>query len=82
MAFILSLFTFMVLCMRRPARDRTYGTALILETIILALWIPPTYTISLSIASSPHAPKSSIATLVFCILNLYVLPSRPPIEQR
>ena len=61
-----------VLNARSPTCDRTYGITLALELIILGLWIPPTYAISKIVASSATVPQSTIVTLAFCGLNLYV----------
>lgn len=66
----------LVLNSRCPIADRTYVKSLALELVLLGLWIAPTYAVASSVASvSPAAvPKSSVATLAFCGLNLYVYP--------
>ena len=60
--------------MRCPSVNRTYRATLVLELILLAMWIPPTYAIASGVASGVSSgaviPNYSVATLVFCGLNL------------
>lgn len=63
----------------RSRIDRTYKTTLALEFIILGLWIPTTYAIAMSLTAPP--PQSTIVTLAFCGINLYV-PSPNPVLKK
>lgn len=76
-SLVLAFALLFVLNVRSPSVDRTYKVSLAMELIILGLWIPPTYAISKSLTTDP--PQSTVVTLSFCGINLYVLP-RPALR--
>ncbi|KAL7943796.1 hypothetical protein V8C42DRAFT_328468 [Trichoderma barbatum] len=74
-AFIVAFWA-LILGMLRGAKMRTYHWSMLMEVIILALWIPPTYAlidgeIVHRATSSLHVPlRVTIVILVFVALNM------------
>jgi uncharacterized membrane protein YhdT len=67
---IVSFWPLVLIDLRNPASRRTYHWTLLLELILLALWIVPTYLIAKTIELGAVPRRTTTVTMAFCGLNL------------